>query len=119
MSDNRYRIKPFIKKNSRKLRHNLTPMELKLWSILRNRQFHGIKFRRQHPMGDYIADFVALEKRLIIEIDGYSHSDNIEKDHVREQFLVEQGFRVIRFSDEQVSREFSEELTVIEAAVIK
>ncbi len=84
---------------ARKLRKNSTEQEKILWKLLRNNQVKNMKFKRQHPIGDYIVDFVCREKWLIIEIDGGQHNqeDNINYDLVRTKYLESRGFRVIRF----------------------
>ena len=84
---------------SRTLRKNQTPQELKIWNLLRNRQFHNLKFKRQYPIGDYIVDFVCVEKFLIIEIDGGQHNEefNVQKDTKRTKYLESRGFKVVRF----------------------
>ena len=86
---------------ARSLRKRSTPGEQVLWRKLRARRFHGLKFRRQAPLGRYIVDFLCVEKKLIIEIDGYSHSYLKAKlhDQKRERFLREKGFHVLRFSN--------------------
>lgn len=70
-----------------------------LWSKLRSRQFENLKFRRQHPIGKYIVDFVSLEKKIVIEVDGGHHNEqsNVENDKQRTDWLESEGFRVIRF----------------------
>jgi very-short-patch-repair endonuclease len=90
---------------ARELKKNLTEAELTLWKHLRLRQFGGYKFRRQQPIGKYIVDFVCLEKRLIIEVDGGQHSEQVSYDLERSAWLEEQGFRVLRFWDNQVLKE--------------
>jgi len=80
----------------------MTFAERVLWKHLRSKQLNGLKFRRQQPIGPYIADFVCYEKRLIIEVDGGQHAVDVEKDRVREQFLNGEGFRVIRFWNNEV-----------------
>ena len=77
----------------------MTSQERKLWSIIRERQFFGYRFRRQFPIGSYIVDFVCREKKIIIEIDGGQHSEkqNIEYDSKRTEFLKSEGFYVVRF----------------------
>ena len=89
---------------ARTLRHKQTDAEKKLWSVLRSRQFENIKFRRQEPIGQYIVDFVSLERELIIEIDGGQHNQHpeIEHDEVRTKWLENKGFRVIRFWNNDV-----------------
>jgi adenine-specific DNA-methyltransferase len=68
-----------------------------LWSQLRNRRFAQFKFRRQVPLGDFIVDFVCFERRLILEIDGGQHAQQIEYDAKRTRWLEAIGFRVVRF----------------------
>jgi len=84
------------------MRDKPTEAERILWKILKNKQFEGFKFRRQHIIGKYIADFVCLKRRLIIELDGKIHQlpDNKEADAVRTEWLESQGFKVIRFTNE-------------------
>lgn len=84
------------------LRKSMTPSEKILWSLLRNRQFHGLKFRRQHGIGPYIVDFYCDEAKLIIEVDGGIHDDEEVRgnDIEREQHLKAQGYRITRFSND-------------------
>ncbi len=88
----------------RKLRNTMTDAEIRLWQCLRGRQLAGYKFRRQHPFLDYVLDFVCLESRLIVEVDGGQHLDN-ERDKDRDRRLQEAGFQVLRFWNNQVLRE--------------
>ena len=89
---------------ARDLRQKETESEQILWSWLRNNQLNGAKFRRQQPLGNYVVDFVCFDKKLIIEIDGGRHNDDqfIEKDKERTRFLHSEGFRVIRFWNNDV-----------------
>ncbi|MBM4332057.1 MAG: endonuclease domain-containing protein [Deltaproteobacteria bacterium] len=87
---------------ARALRKNLTEAERSLWRELRFRQMGGYKFRRQQPLGGYIVDFVCFEKRLIVEVDGGQHSEQIEHDLKRDEWLKAQGFPVLRFWNSQV-----------------
>jgi len=89
---------------ARELRTEETLAEGKLWQFLRNRQFLGLKFRRQHQFGDYIADFYCREANLVIECDGSVHDSNERwhHDQNRDAYLVAQGLRVLRFTNEQV-----------------
>lgn len=73
-----------------------------MWAMLRNRRLAGLKFRRQHLIGQYIADFASVERNVIIEIDGGYHDDVEDQDAVRQQFLEDQGFQVLRFSNSDV-----------------
>ncbi len=91
-----------MKKRARELRYFQTQAEAMLWSYLRNRKVAGLKFRRQFPLGPYIADFCCLEKRLIIEIDGDIHEKEIDRDSNRTEALQHQGFRVMRFWNDEV-----------------
>ena len=75
----------------------MTDAEALLWRYLRNRQINNYKFRRQHPIGRYIIDFVCLEKKLIIELDGGQHADQINYDENRSRWLEGEGYKVIRF----------------------
>jgi len=81
--------------SARSMRRQPTLAEQKLWSLLRNRRFVGFKFRRQVPIGPYIADFVCYEAKLIIEADGSQHADNA-RDLVRDAELERRGFRLLR-----------------------
>jgi very-short-patch-repair endonuclease len=84
---------------ARDLRRNMNGVERRLWTRLRARQVEGWKFRRQAPIGDYIVDFVCLQARLIIELDGPAHDDRRwEADLRRQAWLESKGFRVKRFS---------------------
>ncbi len=70
-----------MKQLARKLRIQQTDAEIKLWDALRNRQVSGLKFRRQHFIGPYILDFYCPERRLVIEVDGGQHAEQLDKDH--------------------------------------
>jgi len=86
----------------RTLRREQTESERALWERLRDRRLAGFKFRRQHRIGPYFVDFVCAEVRLVIEVDGSQHLDQIEYDTVRSQFLQAQGYRVVRFWNDEV-----------------
>ncbi len=90
--------------NARVLRRYQTPHEELLWNELRGRKIEGLKFRRQVPIGQFIVDFLCYEAGLIIEVDGAQHSDLHvrEYDHVRTNYLREQGFAVLRFTNREV-----------------
>lgn len=90
------KINPVMKQHATELRNNPTPQEYKLWLYLRTSQFDGIKFRRQQIIDKYIVDFVSFEKRIIIELDGGQHAENIKYDKKRDDFLKSQNFNVIR-----------------------
>ncbi len=99
-----------FKKN---LRKNLTYAESILWQQLRNRNFLGFKFRRQFIIPPYIVDFVCLEKRLVIELDGSQHMDNVEYDNQRTLFLNENDFKVVRFWNNDVLKNLDSVLGAI------
>ena len=103
----------FVLKNrlQRTLRRNMTDAEQALWKWLRGCQVKGRKFRRQHPFGDFILDFVCLEAKLVVEIDGGQHNGSAQ-DLVRDQMLESAGFRVMRFWNNQVLNEIE---SVVEA----
>jgi len=86
---------------SRQLRHQMTDAERKLWSKIRNKQIGGMQFYRQKPIGNYIVDFFCSKVKLIIEIDGGQHYErkNELRDGVRTDYLISQGFKVLRFTN--------------------
>jgi very-short-patch-repair endonuclease len=96
-----------LKKFARKLRKEQTDAEKLLWRVLRDRQFAGCKFRRQHPVAPYILDFYCHEARLAVELDGGQHNDAAarEKDARRTSFLEAKGIRVLRFWNHEVLKE--------------
>jgi very-short-patch-repair endonuclease len=96
-----------------KLRRDQPDAERQLWMRLRNRQLEGHKFRRQHPIPPYIADFVCIEKALIVELDGGQHLEFAKKDEARTRFLESKGYRVIRFWNNEVLTQTDAVLEVI------
>ena len=101
---------------ARKLRSGMTDAEIRLWQRLRGRHLAGCKFRRQHPLLDYVVDFVCLERRLIVEVDGGQHMAS-EGDRVRDERLREAGFQVLRFWNNQVLQETDAVTTAIWTAL--
>ena len=87
---------------SRRLRRDATDAERRLWQALRSRQVGDAKFRRQRPVGPYIVDFVCLEHRLVVELDGGQHARNGESDRRRDAWLARQGYRMLRFWNNDV-----------------
>jgi adenine-specific DNA-methyltransferase len=83
----------------------MTDAERRLWSHLRDRQLGGYKFRRQKPIGPFIADFVCAKQRLIIEVDGGQHAVNTEADNRRTDYLKRNGWRILRFWNHEVLKE--------------
>lgn len=90
------------KLNSRRLRLQQTDAESKLWARLRARQLCNVKFRRQHPIGPFIADFCTVERGLVIELDGGQHASQAQPDQRRSAYLERSGYRVLRFWDNEV-----------------
>ncbi|HSA99835.1 MAG TPA: endonuclease domain-containing protein [Anaerolineales bacterium] len=101
--ETRHRIHPVILARAREMRHPQTVAEATLWHTLRNRQT-GFKFRRQHPIERFIIDFYCAEARLLIEVDGESHLEpsQEEYDKARTEYLEELGYKVIRFTNNDV-----------------
>jgi very-short-patch-repair endonuclease len=93
-----------VTERRRELRHNSTLAERLLWASLRNCHLDGRKFRRQHSIGPYIADFYCPECRVIVELDGAGHMDplGVERDEKRTNFLARFGIEVIRFENKEV-----------------
>src|SRR5579883_863002 len=87
---------------ARKLRRNSTDAELRLWHALKNRQLSGFKFRRQAPFGPFIADFLCVDAKLIVEVDGGQHAIQTEQDRERSQYFAANGYRVSRFWNNDV-----------------
>jgi len=85
---------------ARALRSGMTDSERKLWSRLRQEQM-GVKFRRQHPLGHYIADFACLAPKLIVELDGSQHAEHVDYDARRDAFFRDQGFSILRFASNE------------------
>jgi very-short-patch-repair endonuclease len=103
---------------ARSLRKSQTDVEQLLWKQLRNRNLSNHKFRRQFPIEPYIADFACLELKLIIELDGGQHANQINYDDQRSLFLEQRGFKVIRFWNNDVIENPVGVLEVIRLAVL-
>ena len=103
------------------LRKNMTEQEKVLWNILRNNQFYGLKFRRQVPIGNYIADFVCEIHNVIIELYGGQHNEqeNVEKDKLRTEFLENKGYKVLRFWNNEVDNNLDGVCEVIYRTIFK
>ncbi|MCE3233643.1 MAG: 8-amino-7-oxononanoate synthase [Rickettsiaceae bacterium] len=107
-----------LKDEARALRRNLTEVEKKLWQQLRDKRFQSYKFRRQMPLGNYIVDFACWDKKLIIELDGGQHSEQQEYDQERTVYLEGLGFKVIRFWNNDVTKNLEGVLQSIASALI-
>ncbi len=101
------------------LRKEMTPAEKKLWSLLRNKKFDGLKFRRQHPIERFIVDFYCHEKKLAIEVGGLIHEIEInkERDENRTVELEKFDIRVLRFTNEEIINNISEVLEKIHSCL--
>jgi len=100
-------------KLAKALRKNSTKAERLLWRNLKAKQIEGLKFRRQQPVGDYVVDFVCFEKRIVIELDGGQHMIEVIKDKEREKRLKKQGFKILRFWNNEVLRNIEGVLEII------
>ena len=110
---------PLLKKFAEENRAKPTQAENVLWNLLKAKQLLGYKFRRQHIMGNYIADLVCLDKRVVVEIDGLIHQlpENLESDELRTKWLNEKGFKVLRVTNEQVVNKTEETLDLISSTL--
>ena len=95
------------------LRHAPGPAEVKLWAYLRTLRNEGFLFRRQHALGPYITDFCSPRKKLIIEVDGSQHLEQLQYDSKRTAFLETMGFRVLRFFNSDVMNRIEQVMTSI------
>ena len=91
-----------LQSRARRLRNQSTDTERHLWQHLRGKQLAGFRFRRQVPIAGFIADFACLEAKVILELDGSQHAQNVGYDNQRDRLIEAQGFRVLRFWDNQV-----------------
>ena len=90
---------------ARSLRRRETDLEWRLWQALRSRRIAGLKFRRQHPIGPYVADFACPEAKLVIEIDGFWHAKRWAEDRFRTDRLRSFGYEVVRFETSDAGRD--------------
>ncbi len=108
-----------LKQNARENRHNMTEAESALWRYIRSEQL-GYKFLRQHVIGDYIVDFLCRETNLIIEIDGEYHLEGEQQqlDLIRTQWLEERGYKVIRFTNDDVLFNIDKTIEIIKYNIL-
>ncbi|MEO5322328.1 DUF559 domain-containing protein [Mesorhizobium sp. CC13] len=102
-------IDPAAIKRARSLRRNMTEGECKLWSELKEfRRLYGLHVRRQAPIGPYVVDFVVHDKGIVIEVDGQHHfePEGLARDRIRDAWLLEQGYRVLRYSTGELADSF-------------
>jgi len=103
---------------AKSLRNAATPAEQKLWSVLRGSGLGGYKFSRQMPIGPYFVDFLCRSARLVVELDGISHDGRLEMDARRDAYLEQNGYHVVRFSNEQVFDNLEGVIAVIDAVLM-
>jgi very-short-patch-repair endonuclease len=104
---------------AKSLRSNATKSEQALWELLRRRQQWGLRFRRQHPIGPFVVDFVCLERRLIVEVDGavHEHPSRVVKDIARDAWLSDQRFKIVRIHADIVMHDPERAIALIAAAL--
>lgn len=112
-----FRAKPGTLQTARLLRKNMTDSERLLWKRLKRKQVLGLRFRRQHPIDIFIADFYCHEERLVIEIDGEIHKGHVEYDDGREAEIEKFNIKVIRFFNEEIFEDIDTVINKIEAVV--
>ena len=100
----RHKLPPQAVPQARHLRRDLTDAERKLWHLLRDRRLNGLKFRRQVPIGPYIADFACQSAKIIVEADGSQHAES-KRDLARDAWLTARGYIVVRFWNHEILRE--------------
>ena len=112
-----HRTRPPTLTRARRLRTELTEAEKRVWYQLRGNRFFGIKFKRQVPIGPFIADFACLGAKLVIELDGAQHDANAARDARRTAWLEARCYRVIRFWNNEVFENLEGVLSAIDAAI--
>ena len=102
-----YGAKPETFEKAKVLRMHMTEAEKLLWSVLRRKQLQGCRFRRQHPIGQFIADFYCHEKQLVIEVDGGVHLEEEQKeyDEGRNHEMQHWGIKILRFTNEEITKD--------------
>jgi methionyl-tRNA formyltransferase len=100
-------VPDYVKELSKNLRQGQTDLEKIVWEMLRNRKFHGLKFRRQHTVWRYIADFYCDEKKIVIELDWKVHENQEEYDAIRDEFISSHNIHIIRVLNEDISKIYS------------
>jgi very-short-patch-repair endonuclease len=116
MIPKRIRASAPVQQRAKQLRQSMTPAEQILWERLRNRRLAGFKFRRQHPINACIVDFYCATARLVIEIDGGIHLQQVKADDNRSQALEEQGYQILRFTNGQIETDLEIVLSTIQNA---
>ncbi len=110
-------LKTKLTQTARLLRRNATKAEALLWRHLRSRRMEGIRFRRQQPLGHSVVDFVSFDARIVVEVDGGQHATDV-RDHERDRWLRQQGYRVLRFWNNDVLSNLTGVLEVIRVSCV-
>ena len=105
------------RQRAKRMRHEPVTMEALFWSPVRNRKLGGYKFKRQHPIEGYIADFVCLERKLIVELDGPFHAARKGYDAARDARLNSLGYRILRFTNEDLAGDPAVTLHIVRHAL--
>ena len=95
-------VSSVVQQTAKRLREEMTPAETRLWEELSARKLNGLRFRAQHPIGQFILDFYCPACKLVIELDGVSHTGEMEQDAARTAQLAAYGYRVLRFQNDEV-----------------
>ena len=111
------RTTPKVFGHAKQLHRNMTPAEVKLWARLRAHRLEGVHFRNQHAIGNYVVDFCAPRKKLIIELDGSQHLEQEEYDKERTEYLESKGYKVIRFWNKDVMKDINSVIRAIMQSV--
>ena len=116
-----YNAKPHIFEKAKYLRENMTMAELKLWELLKNKQLQGLRFRAQHPIDIFIADFYCHSLKLVIEIDGGIHLNVEQKEYDigREAEMNYWGIKIIRFTNEEIGEDIDQVIREINDICVK
>jgi len=112
-----FRAKPVTLETARLLRRRMTYSESLLWEKLKGKQLLGLRFRRQHPIDIFIVDFYCHEAKLVIELDGGIHMDQIEYDDGREADIEKYNIKIIRFTNDEVNNNIEDVIQKIESVI--
>ncbi len=107
---------PAIRQAARELRKNPTLTETRLWQAISNKKLDGLRFRRQHPVGNFILDFYCPSHKLVIEVDGDYHQQQEQYDDARTEYLEQYGYKVLRFTNQAVMNDLETVLDEIRQA---
>jgi very-short-patch-repair endonuclease len=116
-TENKRRAHTPTRARAKAMRHDAVTMEKLFWDGVRNRRLGGYKFKRQVPIGRYVADFVCLEKKLIVELDGPFHTARKAYDAARDAFMTSLGYRVLRFTNEELANDVATSLHIVKHAL--